>query len=155
MDTIVPNASSEAIALLVDMLKWNPFKRPTVAQSLKFKYFANNLKLGSGSSNSNIMRSTNRTSSLYGYSNLWESDRHRYLADANLMIKNQNVNSSSLEKQIYNSPSQSSFQNSANRLNSNISIKEQYLSRSRYIAGQSTKNSIFRNSGNSSFLKSF
>ncbi|KFV51318.1 Serine/threonine-protein kinase MAK [Tyto alba] len=36
---LIPNASSEAIQLMSDMLNWNPKKRPTASQALKYPYF--------------------------------------------------------------------------------------------------------------------
>ena len=38
--SIIPNASSEAIALMTDMLKWNPGKRPSAQQALRYAYFS-------------------------------------------------------------------------------------------------------------------
>ena len=34
--TLIPNASKEAIQLMTDMMRWNPAKRPTAQQSLRF-----------------------------------------------------------------------------------------------------------------------
>ncbi|XP_068787971.1 serine/threonine-protein kinase MAK isoform X3 [Struthio camelus] len=39
LKTLIPNASSEAIQLMSDMLSWNPKKRPTASQALKYPYF--------------------------------------------------------------------------------------------------------------------
>ncbi|NXJ14527.1 MAK kinase, partial [Odontophorus gujanensis] len=39
LKTLIPNASSEAIQLMSDMLNWNPKKRPTASQALKYPYF--------------------------------------------------------------------------------------------------------------------
>uniref|UniRef100_A0A8D0H3W1 non-specific serine/threonine protein kinase n=1 Tax=Sphenodon punctatus TaxID=8508 RepID=A0A8D0H3W1_SPHPU len=39
LKTLIPNASSEAIQLMSDMLNWDPKKRPTASQALKFPYF--------------------------------------------------------------------------------------------------------------------
>ncbi|NXL37231.1 MAK kinase, partial [Glaucidium brasilianum] len=36
---LIPNASNEAIQLMSDMLNWNPKKRPTASQALKYPYF--------------------------------------------------------------------------------------------------------------------
>ena len=35
--TLIPNASKEAIQLMTDMMRWNPAKRPTAQQSLRFE----------------------------------------------------------------------------------------------------------------------
>ena len=37
--SIIPNASKEAIVLMTDMLKWNPGKRPSAQQALRYPYF--------------------------------------------------------------------------------------------------------------------
>ncbi|XP_014215710.1 serine/threonine-protein kinase ICK-like [Copidosoma floridanum] len=36
---LVPNASPEAVLLMEDMLQWNPAKRPTAQQALRYPYF--------------------------------------------------------------------------------------------------------------------
>jgi len=33
---LIPNASQEAVILMEDMLQWNPVKRPTAQQSLRY-----------------------------------------------------------------------------------------------------------------------
>ncbi|XP_054622199.1 serine/threonine-protein kinase MAK isoform X2 [Dunckerocampus dactyliophorus] len=37
--TLIPNASSEAITLMKDLLQWDPKKRPTAVQALRYPYF--------------------------------------------------------------------------------------------------------------------
>ncbi|XP_069091899.1 serine/threonine-protein kinase ICK [Pleurodeles waltl] len=39
LKTLIPNASSEAVQLLRDMLQWDPRKRPTASQALRYPYF--------------------------------------------------------------------------------------------------------------------
>ncbi|XP_009984711.1 PREDICTED: serine/threonine-protein kinase MAK isoform X2 [Tauraco erythrolophus] len=39
LKTLIPNASNEAIQLMSDTLNWNPKKRPTASQALKYPYF--------------------------------------------------------------------------------------------------------------------
>ncbi|KAM6455207.1 serine/threonine-protein kinase MAK isoform 3-T4 [Liasis olivaceus] len=39
LKTLIPNASNEALYLMSDMLNWDPKKRPTASQALKFPYF--------------------------------------------------------------------------------------------------------------------
>ncbi|XP_051909957.1 serine/threonine-protein kinase MAK isoform X3 [Hippocampus zosterae] len=39
LKTLVPNASREAISLMKDLLQWDPKKRPTAVQALRYPYF--------------------------------------------------------------------------------------------------------------------
>ena len=39
LQQLLPNASKEALQLMKDCLAWNPAKRPTAAQCLKYPYF--------------------------------------------------------------------------------------------------------------------
>ncbi|XP_011142752.1 serine/threonine-protein kinase ICK isoform X2 [Harpegnathos saltator] len=39
LGVLIPNASQEAVILMEDMLQWNPIKRPTAQQSLRYPYF--------------------------------------------------------------------------------------------------------------------
>ncbi|XP_042561423.1 serine/threonine-protein kinase MAK isoform X4 [Clupea harengus] len=39
LKTLIPNASNEAIALMKDLLQWDPKKRPTAVQVLRYPYF--------------------------------------------------------------------------------------------------------------------
>eukprot|EP00069_Balaena_mysticetus_P021516 bmy_03093T0 len=47
LKTLIPNASSEAVHLLRDMLQWDPKKRPTASQALRYPYFQVGHPLGS------------------------------------------------------------------------------------------------------------
>nr|XP_043902816.1 serine/threonine-protein kinase MAK isoform X7 [Solea senegalensis] len=46
LKTLIPNASQEAIALMKDMLQWDPKKRPTAVQALRYPYFQVDQVLG-------------------------------------------------------------------------------------------------------------
>ncbi|XP_061168006.1 serine/threonine-protein kinase ICK-like [Saccostrea echinata] len=46
LKTLIPNASNEAIHLMKDMLLWNPQKRPTASQCLRYQYFQVGQNLG-------------------------------------------------------------------------------------------------------------
>jgi serine/threonine protein kinase len=39
LKTIVPHASKAAIDLMHDLMEWNPAKRPTAAQSIRYQFF--------------------------------------------------------------------------------------------------------------------
>ncbi|XP_014471020.1 PREDICTED: serine/threonine-protein kinase ICK [Dinoponera quadriceps] len=39
LGVLIPNAGQEAVILMEDMLQWNPIKRPTAQQSLRYPYF--------------------------------------------------------------------------------------------------------------------
>ncbi|XP_062841778.1 serine/threonine-protein kinase MAK [Trichomycterus rosablanca] len=39
LKTLIPNASNEALALMKDLLQWDPKKRPTAVQALRYPYF--------------------------------------------------------------------------------------------------------------------
>ncbi|XP_017308320.1 serine/threonine-protein kinase MAK isoform X2 [Ictalurus punctatus] len=39
LKTLIPNASNEALTLMKDLLYWNPKKRPTAVQALRYPYF--------------------------------------------------------------------------------------------------------------------
>ncbi|KZC13476.1 PREDICTED: serine/threonine-protein kinase ICK [Dufourea novaeangliae] len=39
LSVLIPNASPEAVIIMEDMLQWNPIKRPTAQQSLRYPYF--------------------------------------------------------------------------------------------------------------------
>ncbi|XP_045353368.1 serine/threonine-protein kinase MAK isoform X2 [Leopardus geoffroyi] len=49
LKTLIPNASSEAIQLMTEMLNWDPKKRPTASQALKHPYFQVGQVLGPSS----------------------------------------------------------------------------------------------------------
>ncbi|XP_024910286.1 serine/threonine-protein kinase MAK isoform X2 [Cynoglossus semilaevis] len=46
LKTLIPNASNEAIALMKDLLQWDPKKRPTAVQALHYPYFQVDQVLG-------------------------------------------------------------------------------------------------------------
>lgn len=44
LQTIIPNASSEAIDLILKMLQWDPHKRPTATQCLQHPFFSQEVR---------------------------------------------------------------------------------------------------------------
>ncbi|XP_055784685.1 serine/threonine-protein kinase MAK isoform X4 [Salvelinus fontinalis] len=62
LKTLIPNASTEAIALMKDLLMWDPKKRPTAVQALRYPYFQVGQVLGPRPG-SEIRKATVRTQS--------------------------------------------------------------------------------------------
>ncbi|XP_056377123.1 serine/threonine-protein kinase MAK isoform X3 [Hyla sarda] len=46
LKTLIPNASEEALTLMKDMLQWDPKRRPTASQALRYPYFQVGQALG-------------------------------------------------------------------------------------------------------------
>lgn len=134
IETVVNNISNEGIQLLKDMLQWNPAKRPTATQSLKYVYFQNvnltavpasekvtNIKtaptLSEHKKSTSVYKSNTKT--MPGYIGSPNVDNHS-IQQLQLQIGSNGLNNGAGDK-------------------SGFSMKDQYLSRSRYIAGQNTK----------------
>ncbi|XP_016841403.1 serine/threonine-protein kinase MAK isoform X3 [Nasonia vitripennis] len=71
LSVLIPNASQEAVILMEDMLQWNPMKRPTAQQALRYPYFQptgprliNSKKIGVNSQRELIMNKVNIPSPL-------------------------------------------------------------------------------------------
>ncbi|XP_021418308.1 serine/threonine-protein kinase MAK isoform X1 [Oncorhynchus mykiss] len=62
LKTLIPNASTEAITLMKDLLMWDPKKRPTAVQALRYPYFQVGQVLGPRPG-SEIRKATVRTQS--------------------------------------------------------------------------------------------
>ena len=149
LETIVSSCHSDGITMLQDMLLWNPSDRPTAIQSLKYNYFKVNQKLGpqlTTNSNSQPARVQSKTldhsfaDAILGRTKLNNETNNEKIIDSPI----DNMSIQQLQQQIGTHPSRSS---SINTMKSGVSIKDQYLARSRYIAGQNTKNASYKNSG--------
>ncbi|CAH1776223.1 unnamed protein product [Owenia fusiformis] len=46
LKSIIPNASNDGITIMKDMMNWDPKKRPTTVQALRYPYFAVGVNLG-------------------------------------------------------------------------------------------------------------
>lgn len=147
LETVVTNVSLEGLALLRDMLQWSPEKRPTAAQSLKSAYFANvSLPMASADKTMASIKTAPNISELKKStitSNVYKSSSKTmpgYIGSPN--VDNHSIQQ--LQSQIGN---QNKTNGTSGTLNTKgMSIKEQYLTRSRYIAGQSINaNSGFKN----------
>ncbi|XP_033208422.1 serine/threonine-protein kinase dyf-5-like isoform X2 [Belonocnema kinseyi] len=66
LGVLMPNASEPAVIIMEDMLQWNPIKRPTAQQSLRYPYFqvggprvVSSKKIGVGSQRELVMNKVN------------------------------------------------------------------------------------------------
>lgn len=66
LNVLITNASQEAVSLMEDMLQWNPIKRPTAQQSLRYPYFQptgprliNNKKMNSAAQRELVLNKVN------------------------------------------------------------------------------------------------
>ncbi|KAM6971248.1 serine/threonine-protein kinase MAK isoform 5-T6 [Tautogolabrus adspersus] len=56
LKTLIPNASNEAIVLMKDLLQWDPKKRPTAVQALRYPYFQVGQILGPRPQSQNVKK---------------------------------------------------------------------------------------------------
>ncbi|XP_068247372.1 serine/threonine-protein kinase dyf-5 isoform X1 [Palaemon carinicauda] len=81
LTTLIPNASPDAIQLMSEMLHWNPARRPTAQQSLRFPYFKDQ---NQDMTNLSLALANSRISEHYGK----EENRGRAgRSDINAMLK--------------------------------------------------------------------
>lgn len=145
IETVVPNLSKDALLLLKEMLQWNPAKRPTAAQCMKFAYFQNvdissqiTEKLVTNVKTAPNMSEFKKSSSVY----------HSNSKTVPSYVGSPNVDNHSIQQLQLQIGSQV-MANGTNKASNKtaLSIKDQYLSRSRYVAGQNTKSSMYKSSG--------
>ncbi|XP_028289261.1 serine/threonine-protein kinase MAK isoform X2 [Parambassis ranga] len=60
LKTLIPNASNEAITLMKDLLQWDPKKRPTAVQALRYPYFQVGQVLGPRPQSQEVKKVQNR-----------------------------------------------------------------------------------------------
>ncbi|CAG5096497.1 Similar to Mak: Serine/threonine-protein kinase MAK (Mus musculus) [Cotesia congregata] len=101
---IIPNAGQEAIILMEDMLEWNPIKRPTAQQALRYPYFQVN-------NSTRVMSS--RKHGIHPHQELAMS-KVNFSPAGHLLKHSQNLNknideSQSLEKIVVAQPQQQQF----------------------------------------------
>lgn len=148
IESVIPNLSKDGLILLRDMLLWNPAKRPTAIQSLKYAYFQNvdhTMPQASEKMINNIKTAPNMSEYKMPAS-VYKSNSKTvpsYVSSPN--VDNHSI--TQLQMQIGNQISNGTGTRSLATNKSNVSIKDQYISRSRYIAGQNTKGSTYKNSG--------
>ncbi|KAF4529467.1 hypothetical protein B566_EDAN015579, partial [Ephemera danica] len=89
LSSLVPNASDAAIALMEDLLQWDPAKRPTAVQALRYPYFKVGQRLGilpvsdstSGRQSVSLAAATLGDSRYYPESRRWARDRSDHELD--------------------------------------------------------------------------
>jgi hypothetical protein len=160
LESIVSLCNTDGIAMLNDMLQWNPARRPTALQSLKYNYFKVSQKLGPQQINNLTAKTTlNQNKSLTNYSektapNPIENDNNINGRLKNIYNGSPNVDNDSIQQLQQQIGTHASRTSTNSLLKSGLSVKDQYLAKSRYIAGQNTKNASYRNSGESRFCLS-
>ena len=149
IETVVPNLSKDALLLLKDMLQWNPSKRPTATTALKYTYFQNVdlTQPVTEKAVANVKTAPNMSEYKKSAASLYQSNSKTMPS----YVGSPNVNNHSIQQLQLQIGSQVITNGtiggkpSANK--TALSIKDQYLARSRYIAGQNTKGSLYKNSG--------
>lgn len=141
---IIPQASKEGIIMMKDMLKWNPNKRPTAAQSLRYPYFQVGQKLSvqhppvqSFGINRTLI---DRTNEKYDHKDgKPPTARKRWGHQNGFDDFGENENKQEKKTDIVND----NIQNKPPSRHT-MTAKEHYLNKARYVAGQNTKNVISR-----------
>lgn len=185
LKVVVPNASPQAIDIMSEMLRWNPSKRPTVSQTLKYPYFQstpaisshNHLQTTLSSDKSHHHRSaTISLNSLRqeAHSMAEQSARHSENNDKPLSYKSSRSSTEVTEihgrrdNDLENNDKLSDTRNSLAKDNENhprpndaslnggqiqnVSAKDRYLARSRYVVGQNTNTRLSMFRSNSKFV---
>lgn len=170
LESIVPNASPDGLELLGQLLYWNPSKRPTCSGSLRSNYFKVNQKLGPQAINSAVLSKSRSHASLL-QRNDWQGTTgtdHVQLtkgqgpatypySDTNSMSNSTGTtlhdNNNGLVSDMSSSDNDHNHVTRHTKISSHsinksgMSAKDQYISRARYVTGQSTKPGSYRNSG--------
>lgn len=158
LETLLPTASPEAITLIMDMLRWNPSKRPTAQQALRYPYFQVGQKLG-GASSGNLTAAAISKGSRSSFavtrgsrgsfavptsaarrSSKWDEDPTKDGVGPSHMRLSQ-----MLSRTVAGVPSVAAgASETAARVSSrNLTAKQVYLNKSRYVAGQNTRNAQY------------
>lgn len=151
IESIVTNISQEGLQLLKNTLQWNPGKRPTAAQALKYSYF-NNASISHQIVDKSNIKTAPTLSEYSRKTNTYKSNIKTVpnYKESSSSVALDNENMEQLQMQIseqLNGQNSSASPDRTNTVNSNkreLSLKEKYLSSSRYIAGQNTKN-LYKN----------
>ncbi|KAF0290054.1 Serine/threonine-protein kinase ICK [Amphibalanus amphitrite] len=136
LETLIPNASPEAIHLIRDMLLWNPSKRPTAQNAIRYSYFQVGQKLGGGNAGG-AMGSQAASNAYIGQtgnvrrSNKWDDDDFKDVMG--------NMQSSTVGGRGGGGGGDGRSQSR------HMTAKQVYLNKSRYVAGHNTKNAQYGN----------
>lgn len=162
LSSIVTNTGKEGLAILKDMLRWNPGKRPTAISALRHPYFQAGQR---ASFQGNALKSGSQFKGHhYHGSAIWRTKNAARETDIDEILNkgNYNLNKRRISKQPSweellesESPSMNDeTENSSSRLTDELrgsgnvtrmSAKEHYLMKARYVAGQNTRNVIVAN----------
>lgn len=149
IESIVTNISQEGLQLLKNTLQWNPGKRPTASQALKYSYF-NNANISHQMVDKSNVKTAPTLSEYSRKANTYKSNIKTVpnYKDSPSSVALDSENMEQLQMQISDQfNGQDTSPDRTNTVNSNkreLSLKEKYLSSSRYIAGQNTKN-LYKN----------
>ncbi|GAB6027811.1 hypothetical protein CHUAL_002041 [Chamberlinius hualienensis] len=158
MSQLIPNASKEALILMKDMLKWNPSKRPTAVQALRYPYFQVSPKVSypshmvEASTAAIVPLSQPKAVELRLESSLPSSGRKRWgsqksidnilpptLPPASSVATVTAVDDEKDFQKFSNGAGISADGENQSRQMSRNAVKQHYVSRSRYVTGQSIK----------------
>lgn len=159
IETVVTNASAEGIALLTQLLYWNPSKRPTTAAVLRLPYFQKHVHASqpnrritshklSQKSSIPVTQSDYHVNHVDGkeVANMKSSLTYSELGNGDPFTKNGNNESDdqsdflASKTTVAAQQSRSSTESSLTRA-SGMSMKDQSMSRSRMAPGQAKNNS--------------
>lgn len=153
IETVVSNLSPDGIKLLQDMLQWNPHKRPTAVQALKYPYFQN-VTLSSGSHHHgdksvfnvktapNLSEYQRKPAGLYksipsktvpSYIGSPNVDNHS-IQQLQMQIDNHQLSTNN-DSTTTSTAAVATINSNGALVNGNSNVIDQYLSRSRYVAG--------------------
>ncbi|CAB3410532.1 unnamed protein product [Caenorhabditis bovis] len=158
MEQVVNTISKEGMKLMMDMMLWNPEKRPNANQSLRYKYFQVGEKLGAPVVSQPAPGSHRKTSA-----GSTKSDTKAFTAKTSKkdFADSENVSPQPPPKIIERHANRNISLNKANLFEKNDSkplapkphepkqtAKDLYLSKSKYVPGQMTKEGqIMTNNG--------
>ncbi|KAF0287707.1 Serine/threonine-protein kinase MAK [Amphibalanus amphitrite] len=144
LEKLIPTASAEAITLIVDMLRWNPGKRPTAQQALRYPYFQVGQKLGGGSGATLPAVSSKVSRGSFAVTDAVSARRFSKMDDEPKEELSAVRMNPALSRTVAAAPSAVGGGEMAARSSSRtVTAKQVYLNKSRYVAGQNTRNAQY------------